>query len=170
MTSMNRYIVSIMCVPLMAVSLVRAQEGTFDNLTLKNAINFGTTRRQILNLWANEYGIGIQDWTLYQRSSGGFEWYNGGIHSNDQADPGKNGKPLMDLDRNGNLSVHGAVGSSIKTNGAQKGFAMSGSDYFLSDNTLRQMEEPLSLQKVAGRKALDFMLREAAMPAFFKAM
>jgi hypothetical protein len=41
---------------------------------------FGTQGRQMLNLWAEEFGIGVQPNTLYFRSGAQFSWFIGGQH------------------------------------------------------------------------------------------
>jgi hypothetical protein len=65
---------------------------------------FGSTTRQMLNLWDDNYGIGVQNNTLYQRSDANFAWYRGGTHSNSENDPGGGGTRLMSLDASGDLS------------------------------------------------------------------
>src|SRR3954470_6206332 len=52
------------------------------------ALNFGQAVRQMLNLYATTYALGVQSTTLYQRSGGGFGWYKGGVHSATARDPG----------------------------------------------------------------------------------
>lgn len=78
------------------------------DLNLSGDINFGTTERQMLNLWDNSYGIGIQDYTLYHRAASDFCWFRGGTHSNSRSDPG-GGALAMKLDSGSNLSVFGDV-------------------------------------------------------------
>ncbi|HYG79928.1 MAG TPA: tail fiber domain-containing protein, partial [Pyrinomonadaceae bacterium] len=72
---------------------------------------FGSTTRQMLNLWGTQYGIGVQSATLYFRTAntGGYNWYRGGVHNNNQNSPGTGGISLMRLDSNGNLFVKGSV-------------------------------------------------------------
>lgn len=69
-------------------------------------LNFGTSTRQMVNLWTTDYGIGVQNSTLYFRSGVGFAWYVGGTHANNQFDPG-GGTEAMRLTSNGALSVRG---------------------------------------------------------------
>jgi hypothetical protein len=70
-------------------------------------LSFGAARRQMLNLWGTQYGIGVQDLTQYYRTDGGagFAWHQGGSHSNTQNDPGSGGRTVMTLDANGQLNV-----------------------------------------------------------------
>jgi hypothetical protein len=66
---------------------------------------FGAQTRQMLSLWKNnqtEYGIGVQNFGLYQRTGSDFFWYKGGTHSDTFGDAG-GGTLLMHLDDTGNL-------------------------------------------------------------------
>jgi hypothetical protein len=72
-------------------------------------MTFGSTTRQMLNLWGDDYGIGVQNSTLYQRTGGGFAWFRDGSHSNTQNDPG-GGTRLMKLDSGGNLEFNNMPG------------------------------------------------------------
>jgi hypothetical protein len=63
----------------------------------------------MLSLWDGSYGIGIQNYTLYQRSGGGFAWFNNGVHSDTTLDPGAGGTNLMWLDSGGSLFTKGSV-------------------------------------------------------------
>jgi hypothetical protein len=76
--------------------------------------SFGIVTRQMLNLLQTSYGIGVQDFTLYNRSGSGFAWYQGGSHSDVQGDPGAGGTTQMRLDGSGNLYVTGTVNGSAK--------------------------------------------------------
>ncbi|MBF9220182.1 discoidin domain-containing protein [Hymenobacter ruricola] len=57
--------------------------------------NFGTTTRQMLNLWDTNYGIGIQDNTQYFRSADSFAWFTGGVHNNSQLNAGGGATPMV---------------------------------------------------------------------------
>lgn len=71
------------------------------------AIRFGTQTRQMLDLWKEDYAIGVQWSTLYNRSGdGNFIWYRGGKHNDDPA-AGGNGTVEMKLDSTGALSIAG---------------------------------------------------------------
>jgi hypothetical protein len=61
------------------------------------SLSFGSTTRQMLNLWGTSFGIGVQDNTLYARTGSSFAWFLGGTHSNAQYDPGSGGSLLMTL-------------------------------------------------------------------------
>lgn len=69
--------------------------------------SFGSQTRQMLNLWGTNYGIGVQNSTLYFRSASNFSWFVGGSHSNTAFDPGPGGVEAMRLTANGALSVRG---------------------------------------------------------------
>src|SRR5262249_19044695 len=59
-----------------------------------------------LNLWGTQYGIGVQDMTMYFRSNGNYAWYVGGTHNLTALNPG-GGAISMTLNGSGNLSVTG---------------------------------------------------------------
>jgi hypothetical protein len=60
-------------------------------------LGFGSVTRQMLNLWAAAYAIGVQTHTQYFRSDFNFAWYQQGVHSDAELDPGTSGKLLMSL-------------------------------------------------------------------------
>ncbi|NCR95296.1 MAG: hypothetical protein GPJ13_16595 [Microcystis aeruginosa W11-06] len=76
------------------------------SLSVTGSVSFGVTGGQMLNLWSNTYGIGVQGWTQYFRSDANFAWYKGGSHNGAELNPG-GGTSLMTLDANGKLSVSG---------------------------------------------------------------
>ncbi len=85
---------------------IRALGGVvLDNST--PAINFGTQTRQMLNLFQGGYGIGVQNYTTYFRSGGYFSWFFGGVHNDNQNNPGAGGVETMRLDPAGNLLLKG---------------------------------------------------------------
>jgi hypothetical protein len=79
------------------------------------AISFGTTGRQMINLYANTYGIGVQTSTMYFRSNSRFSWFDGGTHSDSQNSPGTGGTVLMTL-TSGGLTVNGTFVSASDRN------------------------------------------------------
>jgi hypothetical protein len=81
-----------------------------DNAT--PSLSFGATRRQMVNLYNADFGFGVQDFTLYSRGTG-FAWHNGGVHANNQNDPGPGGTNLMTLDSAGHLQVNAGVSVDI---------------------------------------------------------
>ena len=95
---------------------VRAQGGVqFDNST---SMYFGNQTRQMLNLYQGSYGIGVQNFTTYFRSSSDFCWFQGGVHSDTQGDPGTGGSRMMLLNSLG-LTVNGTFVSACDRNAKQ---------------------------------------------------
>ena len=52
--------------------------------TTAGNLGMGSTTRQMINLYAGDYGIGVQGSTQYYRSGGGYAWYRGGAHADAQ--------------------------------------------------------------------------------------
>ncbi|MBO1076171.1 hypothetical protein [Roseomonas marmotae] len=71
---------------------------------------FGNRTQQMLNLWGENYGVGVQDRTFYQRSDADFRWYRGGTHSDLRGNAG-GGQEAMRLEPGG-LTVSGGVRAS----------------------------------------------------------
>jgi hypothetical protein len=86
------------------------------------SLAFGSTTRQMLNLWGTVYAIGVQNNTLYTRSDGGFAWFNKGTHSNTSNDAGSGGTPLMTLDSAGNLRTVTGTLSTLSDRNAKANF------------------------------------------------
>ncbi len=76
-------------------------------------LNFGNQTRQMLTLWNPDYGIGVQNSTLYFRSGNNFAWYRGSSHNDNVFHPGNNGRTLMRLDINGNLFIRGQIFQNV---------------------------------------------------------
>ena len=94
------------------------EAGHFEgDVTITGNVSFGKATRQMLDLYATTYGIGVQNFTLYQRTDSGFAWYLGGVHVDDQNSPGSGGKTLMTLDGSGLLTVNGAGGEQAYLGG-----------------------------------------------------
>jgi hypothetical protein len=60
-------------------------------------LRFGASTGQLVNLYNEDYGIGVQTLTLYQRSDRNFAWYAEGSHSDTGFAPGSGGATLMTL-------------------------------------------------------------------------
>jgi len=86
---------------------VRASGGVRFNSD--TSLFFENATRQMLNLYNQIYGIGVQSDTLYFRTDTGYAWFRDGVHTNVQNDPGPGGLLLMRLDGSGNLFTTGAV-------------------------------------------------------------
>lgn len=72
--------------------------------TIAGNLNFGSSTRQMINLYSTSYGIGIQSSTQYFRTGGDFQFYQGGSHSNTQGDAG-GGTALMTIKAGGNVGI-----------------------------------------------------------------
>ena len=98
------------------------------DLTVSNPgkLLFGSSTRQMINLWSTNYGIGVQGSTTYFRSDNHFAWHKGGTHSNTALDAGTGGTTLMVLDSDGHLGI-------MKTN-ASYTLDVSGSAYLQTNN------------------------------------
>ena len=90
----------------------------FDSPSVSGALSFGATARQMINLWSSgtdNYALGVQSGTLYQRSGSDFAWFRDGVHSNNAFDPGTGGFLAMRLHGDGELHVGGgAAGFSLQ--------------------------------------------------------
>lgn len=93
------------------------------NETIGGTVSFGARTTQHLNLWNQQYGIGVQDGTLYARGDS-FAWHRNGSHTNTAADPGPGGTRLGYLDGSGNFTVTGQLaGNSLRARGCYWGHA-----------------------------------------------
>ncbi len=107
--------------------------GVHDANFTTGTANFGTNKRQMLNLWGTEYGVGIQDFTLYQRSNSGFAWYRGGGHNDGIFNAG-GGTQAMRLDNTSTLYVAGDIGSGSRYLGQGNKEAIRTNDAWLRLN------------------------------------
>ena len=73
------------------------------------SVSFGSTVRQMINLYGTSYGIGVQGSTQYYRTGGGFAWFKGGSHHNTANNAGSGGALAMKLDSSYNLTASGNV-------------------------------------------------------------
>ena len=57
----------------------------------------------MIDLWGagHEYGVGVQDFTLYQRTGSDFAWYRSGKHSSVRGDAGVGGVVMTSRTRTG---------------------------------------------------------------------
>lgn len=65
------------------------------------SIRFATTTNSKINLYGNDYAIGVQGSTLYFRSESDFTFHYKGTHADGQGDPGAGGVRLMRLSTDG---------------------------------------------------------------------
>ena len=87
--------------------------GNVDMLA-SGSVGFGLTTRQMLNLYSNTFGIGVQTARMYFRvaDTGAFNWFEGGVH-NDAADNAGGGTRHMNLSTNGQLTTTTGTISTI---------------------------------------------------------
>ncbi len=78
---------------------------TGQSASFSGAVSFGSTTRQMLNLFSTQYGIGVQPSTQYFRTGGGFAWFLNGTHADTQNAAGAGGTSLMTLSNAGDLTV-----------------------------------------------------------------
>lgn len=95
--------------------VLKAGDTMTGNLTIANpaTLSFGSSVRQMLNLFDVQYALGVQANTLYQRTHNHFAWFKDGIHSDLERVPGAGGKTLMELLNPGNLTVYGESGIAV---------------------------------------------------------
>lgn len=111
-------------------------------LTLEKDLNFGTTTRQMINLWSTSYGIGVQSNTAYFRSNKNFAWFRGGVHNDIELNSGagtvdmvltngwlglgaNNTSPTSTLDVNGTADISG----TLDVGGNISGMTLTANDY-----------------------------------------
>ena len=98
-------------------------------LGTSTSLYFGSVARQMINLWGESYGIGVQSYTTYFRCDGtspglnGFSWFQGGHHKDGRRDPGADtgGVELMYLN-NAGLTVNGVL-ATVSDRNAKANFA-----------------------------------------------
>ena len=89
------------------------------------SLNFGSTTRQMINLYREDFGIGVQSSTTYFRTNKNFGWYTGGSYIHDELSAGDEGRvdmvlkdgllgigtnnPSDTLDVNGSAKFHGRI-------------------------------------------------------------
>ena len=67
---------------------------------------YGASTRQMVNLYNDDYGIGVQSSTTYFRSGGDFQFYKGGTHHNSQGNAG-GGTKLLSISGTGQTTING---------------------------------------------------------------
>ncbi|MFN8466293.1 MAG: hypothetical protein U0X20_12120 [Caldilineaceae bacterium] len=68
-------------------------------------MSFGAQVRQMINLWNESYGIGVQNNTLYFRTGAHMAWYKQGAHDNGEFTAGAGGTTLMVIRNDGNVAI-----------------------------------------------------------------
>lgn len=83
-----------------------AKDGSI-NIAAGSSLFFGSTVRQMLNLYGAFYGVGVQGSTLFFRTSSTVSWHLGGSFSSTANDPGAGGVELARLCPGGHASGAG---------------------------------------------------------------
>ena len=78
------------------------------DVNISGNLNFGNRVGQMLNLYGDAHGMGVQGSTTYFRTNGYFAWFNGGSHDDRVVNPG-GGIVQMKLDGSSNLEVNGRI-------------------------------------------------------------
>ena len=73
-------------------------------LSVAGNLGFGSTVRQMINLWGASYGIGVQGNTQYFRTDKNFAWYKGGAHNDGEFNAGASGTVQMVI-KDGNVGI-----------------------------------------------------------------
>jgi hypothetical protein len=81
-------------------------------------ISFGAQVRQMINLWNESYGIGVQNDTFYFRTGKNYAWYTGGTHDDGAMSAGTGGTAQMVI-REGNVAIgaNDPSGNRLKVQG-----------------------------------------------------
>ncbi|XXT24937.1 hypothetical protein WME94_25725 [Sorangium sp. So ce429] len=74
----------------------------------KARLSFGSSTGQVLNLYDEKYGIGVQSNTVYFRSYSNFAFYKGGVHADGALDPGAGGAAMLVI-KDGNVGIKTAT-------------------------------------------------------------
>lgn len=85
--------------------LVLRARGDGSIIVPEDNLAFGTKTRQMVNLWSNQYGIGVQASTTYFRTATSFAWYRGGSHSDNERNAG-GGAAVMVIDGAGRVGIN----------------------------------------------------------------
>jgi hypothetical protein len=114
---------------------------------INNNLFFGTTNRQMINLWSTTHAIGVQGYTTYFRTAaalGEFQFYQGGVHSDGIGDAG-GGTALMTIKSSGNVGI-GTASPAFKldVNGVANFKLRDGTWYQSADNRPRLLFMPNS--------------------------
>ncbi len=109
--NINSGILSVERIPNLSADKITS--GTISgDLTVSKSLSFGASIRQMINLWNQNYGIGIQPGTQYFRTDKNFAWYKGGTHNDAELNAGTNGTVQMVI-RDGNVGI-GTINPSAK--------------------------------------------------------
>ncbi len=119
-------------------------------------LDFGANTRQMINLWNNNYGIGVQAFTTYFRSDANFCWFVGGVHSDAACDSGGGGYAMSLFTGDGGHGNGAPYTLFVPGNIDTENFGNMYAHDFIksSDRTLKAAFEPVEareiLKKLAG--------------------
>lgn len=112
------------------------------------SISFGSTVRQMVNLYGTAYGVGVQSSTLYFRSDSTFAWFKGGSHNNFSQEPGAGGTNVMNINSSGSLAVlgdaycFGRMGMGNTTQDASNEYVVRNTNgYFYLKTSMRSLKK-----------------------------
>ena len=122
------------------------------NASMSGPLSFGAKKQQTLNLYKDNFGIGVQSGTVYFRTYKNFAWYKGGSHDDGELKPGDGGEAQMVI-KNGNVGI-GTDNPSAKleVNGVVKAASFEGAldAAKITTGTLKPARIPtLSASKIA---------------------
>ncbi len=73
------------------------------SMDVTGTLSFGSSVRQMLNLYNLDYGVGVQSSTQYFRTAKNFAWFKGGAHHNGELNPG--GGTVQMVIKDGNVGI-----------------------------------------------------------------
>jgi len=97
-------------------------------------LHFGDNTRQMLNLWRDEYAIGVQNSTFYCRANRDFAWFRGGSHVDLSQNPGPGGTTLMVLDRQGRLTFDPGLKQTLNLHNDDYGVGVQNATLYFRSN------------------------------------
>lgn len=97
-------------------------------------LRFGSETQQMLNLWRDEYGIGVQAATLYFRSNFDFAWHRGGTHADASGEAGAGGERLLLLSRAGRMFFGNRTQQMLNLWGEDYGVGVQSSTLYQRSN------------------------------------
>ncbi len=86
---------------------------TSGNVGVGRNITFGNQSRQMLNLFGDGFGVGVQTADLYYRSGAGFAWHVGGVHDDATYNAGPGGTTVATLDLTTGLDFGSRLGQHL---------------------------------------------------------
>ncbi len=126
-------------------------------LDVTGALGFGSSTRQMLNLYGTDYGVGVQSSTQYFRTGQNFAWYKGGAHNNGALNAGTGGTVQMVI-KNGSVGIGTAAPTHlfhVRANNAVGLFESSGSQAYLRLSTNEGLAKRVEIaNRPGGRLAL----------------